>query len=93
MGCSKHFLMVRWEQHDWVRRVSATASQTYHQSDMWSRTVASEQVTCHAEYVCRACGKIRGVEECGCDPERAERCAARLALINGSGEHMEAADR
>jgi len=93
MSCDKHFLNLEWERHDWVRRVSATETHTSRQSDMWGRQVLGEYATCHAVYVCRACGKTRDGEECGCDKARADSCAVRLAYLEASTEPLVAAAR
>jgi hypothetical protein len=73
--------MFRWDRHDWVRRVSATATHEMGAADMWGRAITHEHVTCHAEYVCASCGTVKAGEECGCDLARAEQCAVRLASI------------
>lgn len=82
MGCTKRFLMFKWERHHWVRRVSGTFTETETQPDMWGRQVDTDYVLCHAQYVCTECGAVRDGEECGCDPERADQCPARLAHLN-----------
>lgn len=86
MSCERHFLSFRWEHHDWVRRVTATESHLSRQSDMWGRQVQGEYVTCHAEYVCRDCGKTRDGGECGCDKARGDECAVRLNYLEAHVE-------
>lgn len=85
MSCAKRFLFIRWEHHDWERRVSATEQHSSHHSDIWGGTVTSQHVTCHVEHVCRTCGKTRDGGECICDRDRADRCPARLAYVHGAG--------
>jgi hypothetical protein len=87
MSCSKHFMGLRWERHAWERQVAHTASRTFREADIWGRVNPADHVTCHAQYVCRDCGAIRDGEECGCDSERAETCAVRMACLSGVGEH------
>jgi len=48
---------------------------------MWGRVVRVDHVLCHTEYVCLDCGAVRDVSSCGCEPERAEQCAVRLAWL------------
>ena len=85
MTCSRRFLTFRWEHHAWRRRVSATSRGSTVVTDMWGRRVDQENVRCHTEYVCEACGKVRDGRDCLCDAERGERCAVRLAFIDASG--------
>ena len=82
MSCDKHFLNVHWNQHHWIRHVSATESHSSNDHDMWGRAVENEQVTCHITYVCRSCGATRDGAECGCDRTRADACAPRLAHLD-----------
>ena len=82
MSCDKHVLNVHWDQHHWVRHVSATESHVNREVDMWGRPVASEQVTCHITYVCRECGATRDGAECGCDKNRGDVCPPRVAYLD-----------
>ena len=81
MGCTKHFLTFQWERHNWERSVNHTARRSFREVDQWGRKVQANDVTCHAQYVCRDCGAVRDGEECSCDPERADTCAVRVALL------------
>jgi hypothetical protein len=82
MSCKKHFLTFQWERHGWTRRVTHTDDRTGGGTDMWSRTIPVEYVTCHVEYVCRNCGAVRDGGECRCDRAKAEACAVRLACLD-----------
>ena len=88
MSCARHFLFFQWHHHDWGRRVSATAGHWSPHSDMWGRTITTEHVTCHEEYVCRSCGRTRDGEECSCGRAKADQCAVRLALFDGADGHQ-----
>jgi len=86
MSCVKHFMGLRWERHHWIRRVTHTETKTSPLTDKWGRVVATDDVTCHAHYVCRECGAVREGEECLCDKVRADECAVRLACLEGKRE-------
>jgi hypothetical protein len=88
MSCMKNFLGLRWERHAWERRVTLTECQTFRETDQWGRVNPAEHVTCHAQYVCRDCGAVRDGEECGCDKNRADACAVRLAHLAKTGEQQ-----
>ncbi len=81
MGCSKHFLGIKWERHNWIRQVNHTASRSFRESDQWGRAILEDHVVCHAQYVCVDCGAVRDGEECGCDQARADQCPVRLAWL------------
>ena len=81
MNCARHFLGFHWEQHTWNRRVAGTKNWSARGTDMWSRAIPVDQVTCHTEYVCESCGTVRDGAECGCDKAIAEKCAVRLAML------------
>lgn len=81
MSCTKHLLGFRWERHAWRRRVTDTRHVWFKTSDQWGRWTELEQVMCHAEYVCDACGAVRDDGDCGCELAEGERCAIRLAWL------------
>jgi hypothetical protein len=64
-----------------MRRVSYTEVRTVPVTDMWARSVTEENVSCHAEYVCRHCGMVRDGEDCLCDKKRGETCAVRIECL------------
>lgn len=82
MGCTKHFLMFKWERHDWQRRVTATERPIYTDTSMWGRPTATPHVICHAEYVCQRCGAVKDEGDCTCDAARGDQCQPRLALLS-----------
>jgi hypothetical protein len=86
MICDKHLLNVHWQQHDWIRRVSATESHTDREVDMWGRPFAAGQVSCHITYVCRSCGTERDGGDCGCDQNKGDACVPRLAFLDARPE-------
>ena len=90
MGCTKRFLMFKWERHDWHRRVTATERATYADTSMWGRPTSTPHVMCHAEYVCRNCGAVKDDGDCGCDAERGDRCPARVSLLEELQKRPEA---
>jgi hypothetical protein len=81
MSCIKHFLAFRWERHAWDRRVTHTENLVFNGTDQWGRAIPVDQVMCHTEYVCRACGAVRDGGDCGCEPARATACDVRLAWL------------
>jgi hypothetical protein len=90
MNCDRHLLNLRWEQHDWVRLVSATEDRSVPAYDMWGRPILNEHVTCHVRYACRRCGATRDGEDCTCDKDRADRCARRLRFLDSQREALDA---
>ena len=80
MSCVKQFLGVQWDGHAWKRQVVHTEGRSFHQTDMWSRVVPFEGITCHAQYVCGTCGEVRDEGDCNCDRADGEKCAVRLEL-------------
>jgi hypothetical protein len=58
---------------------------------MWARGVTEENVSCHAEYVCRQCGTVRDGEDCLCDKKRGASCVVRLEHLAKTGEASSAA--
>ena len=81
MTCVKHFMGVRWEQHDWERRVTHAEDRVLPRTNMWGRPVGLEQALCHTQYVCRDCGATRDDGDCFCEQARADQCAIRLAWL------------
>ena len=79
--CTKRFLNVRWERHDWHRRVTGTETITAEEPDMWARPVYRDYIRCDKEEVCAACGATRHAVSCNCDPARGDQCAIRLAYL------------
>ncbi len=90
MNCDRHLFNLRWEHHDWVRRVTAAEDRSAPGYDMWGRPIFTEHVTCHIRYACRRCGVTRAGEDCTCDMTRAARCAARLRLLDSQREDLNA---
>jgi hypothetical protein len=84
MSCTRQFLNFRWEHHAWRRRVISTTRVSVPVTDMWGRPVFNEDVRCHTDYVCDACGKTRDDGDCLCDAIKGERCAVRRAFIDAS---------
>lgn len=82
MGCTKHFLGLRWGRHDWDRRVTFAENHTFQGTDMWSRNVPVPEVVCYTQYVCRKCGETREEGYCNCDQQKADGCAIRLAWMS-----------
>ncbi len=81
MSCTRHFLTFEWSRHTWRREVTQTESLSFRESDMWGRKFAADQVLCHAQSVCQDCGTIRDGGDCGCEPEQANQCKARLTFL------------
>jgi len=81
MSCTKHFLTFHWERHNWQRAVNYTARRAFRETDQWGRAVEFDDVVCHAQYICSDCGAIKDGEECSCEPDRAETCPVRVALL------------
>lgn len=74
MSCTKHFLNLHWEHHDWRPRVTGFETLTHLETDMWARDVYRDHVRCDKQQVCTTCGKVRREVSCLCDVHRAERC-------------------
>ena len=81
MSCNRSFLNVRWEHHSWRRRVTATETVPIRETTMWGGVANTTYVRCHAEYVCRECGKTREEGNCLCDGAVADHCPVRLDWI------------
>ena len=77
MNCTKHFLMFRWEQHNWRPGVSWADAYSSRGTNMWGRVVTQRYVVCQPQYRCSECGKERVGSCCTCDQERAVRCPRR----------------
>lgn len=81
MSCTRHFLGLEWERHDWRRTVLSTDYVPTEEVNMWSRPVHGRSVICHTQYVCDACGKTMEQTGCSCDTEEGESCAIRLDCL------------
>jgi threonine synthase len=75
MTCTKHFLNLEWQHHDWRRRVVDSEVLAAQDSDMWGRTVYRDYVRCDKVDVCEACGAVRHEKSCLCEPATADQCA------------------
>jgi hypothetical protein len=74
MSCTKHFLNIHWEHHDWHPRVVSAQKVVTRDTNMWGRVVESEYVRCQKEEVCSVCGATRPAVNCLCDKSVAEHC-------------------
>jgi len=84
MSCTKHFLNFHWEHHSWRQRVTLAEYVPSLETSMWGRPVNREFARCHKQEVCEACGQIRDLGDCICDPAYAERCVTRRAWVDDS---------
>jgi len=85
MGCTTHFLNVKWEHHSWHPEISSTDDVTLHETNSFGRVVNTEAVHCRKHRVCESCGATTADVDCVCDKEYGERCAPRLAHMARSG--------
>jgi hypothetical protein len=74
MSCTRSFLGLRWEHHDWRRRVSGYEIRRGVEGTIWGREVERDFVRCDTEEVCADCGAVRHQANCTCDFERGETC-------------------
>ena len=81
MSCSKHFLGLNWNHHNWERQVTRTGWLEGRVTDMWGRACDVRNVHCHTQYVCSDCGDVVDGGECTCEAQRGERCPARLEFL------------
>jgi hypothetical protein len=79
MICTKRFLNLEWQQHQWRPRVVAAETLTAQEPDMWARTVNRDYVRCDKQEVCDECGAVRHQKSCVCEAAHAERCIIYLA--------------
>jgi hypothetical protein len=61
--------------------VTATHRVSIPVTEMWGRRAVVDDVRCHAEYVCDACGTIRDDGECLCDASKGDQCAIRQQFL------------
>ena len=81
MGCTTHFLNVKWEHHAWRPEISSTDDVTMHETNSFGRVVNTEAVRCRKHQVCEGCGVSTADVDCICDKEYGEQCAPRLAYM------------
>jgi hypothetical protein len=81
MSCTKHLLNLEWSQHKWQREVTGTETVSFQETDQWGRRFPQEFVRCTTRHVCTECGATRDEQDCGCDPDVAERCRIRLDCL------------
>ena len=86
MTCSKHFLGLSWEQHEWQRKVAQEESIEVQVTDMWGRPFDEGHVVCRTRYVCSDCGQVVDGPDCTCDPKRGACCASRLEYLSSHGD-------
>lgn len=79
MSCTKHFLNLEWEHHQWRPRVVDSEVLAAEEADMWGKPVFRDYVRCDKQEVCENCGAVRHEKSCGCEPGKAEQCNAYLA--------------
>ena len=84
MSCTRHFMNLEWPHHHWKREVTNTETLSFMETDMWGRPFGVEHVWCHARLVCQDCGAVKDDGDCGCEPEYAARCKARLAHLDAT---------
>ena len=77
MTCTTHVLGLAWEHHDWQRTFLGAETTISTQTDMWGRHYDADHVICKTRDVCRRCGATRDAVFCGCDKEKADKCAFR----------------
>lgn len=86
MSCTRSLLGIRWEHHDWRRRVSGFEVRRGLETDMWARDVARDFVRCDTEDVCASCGAVRHQTSCSCDFERGQACPALVEWRAAHGD-------
>jgi hypothetical protein len=91
MSCTKHFLFLTWHRHQWRRTVSWAEGHVHPDTSMWGRPIGREYVTCQKQYFCKDCGRTKKSVYCGCDKERADRCAIYQAWLAAKPQHTSAA--
>ena len=91
MSCTKRFLFLTWNRHQWRRTVSWAEGHVDPDTSMWGRPIARQYVTCQKQYFCECCGKTKRSTYCGCDKERADHCAIYQAWRSGQPEHSSTA--
>ncbi len=85
MSCTKSFLGLEWEHHQWRPRVSGAEILAAQEADMWGKPVYRDYVRCDKQEVCTGCGAVRREKSCVCEPGKAKGCEVYLAWRAESG--------
>lgn len=86
MSCTRGVLGLRWEHHDWHRRVSGFEIRRGLETNMWARAVERDFVRCDTEEVCAECGAVRRQWSCTCDIGRGETCPVLVEWRAANGD-------
>jgi hypothetical protein len=93
MNCTRHFLFLKWDHHDWHRSVSWADNYVSRETDMWGRTTARKYVTCQKQSFCSRCGATKDEAYCGCDKAHADQCPLYREWVAGAPETVTTAAR